>query len=123
MGEGATMNSMEIYDKKQFSRRWKPFRSLLDDESPLVRKALLDQLKANAEEGVVFLREMSDDEDPLLARHAQDLIKSLVPWVMAHSAAVVIAPSKCGLVQGVHQTTSHPCKSVTMQLQRRSLRR
>ena len=61
MGEGATMISMEIQDKERFARRWKPFRSLLDDESPLVRKALLDQLKDNAEEGVVFLREMADD--------------------------------------------------------------
>ena len=74
------MISMEMNDKERFARRWRPFRALLDDESPLVRKALLDQLEENAEEGVVFLREMSEDDDPLLARHAQDLMKSL-GWV------------------------------------------
>ena len=74
------MSSMEIDDGEDFARRWKPFRSLLDDENPLVRKALLDRLKDNADEGVVFLREMADDHDPLLAKHAQDLIKTL-GWV------------------------------------------
>ena len=80
MEEGATMISMEMNDKEGFARRWRPFRSLLDDESPLVRDALLDQLKENAEEGCVFLRQIAEEEDPLLARHALDLMKSL-GWV------------------------------------------
>ena len=46
------MISMEMKDKKRFARRWRPFRTLLDDESPLVRKALLNQLEENAEEGL-----------------------------------------------------------------------
>jgi regulator of sirC expression with transglutaminase-like and TPR domain len=71
---------MEIQDKDRFEKSWKPFRSLLDDESPLVRKALLARLKDNAEEGLVFLREVANDEDPLLARHAHELIKTL-GWV------------------------------------------
>lgn len=74
------MSSMEIDDGEDFARRWKPFRSLLDDENPLVRKALLERLKENADEGVVFLRKMADDHDPLLAKHAQDLIRTL-GWV------------------------------------------
>jgi regulator of sirC expression with transglutaminase-like and TPR domain len=74
------MVSMEIHDREGFERRWKPCRVLLDDETPLVRQALVDRLKDNAEEGIVFLREMADDEDLFLAKHAQDLIKSL-GWV------------------------------------------
>lgn len=73
---------MQIDDEKEFERRWKPFRSLLDDDTPLVRKALLDRLRENAEEGMVFLRDLTKDPDPLLARHAEDLITSL-GWVDA----------------------------------------
>ena len=51
---------MEMNDKERFAKRWRPFRTLLDDETPPVRKALIDQLEENAEEGVVFLREISD---------------------------------------------------------------
>ena len=78
--EGANIEVMEVPTDDEFKKRWKACRGLLDDESPLVRNALLSKFREEPDEGRVFLREIADEKDPLLAKHAQDLIKSL-GWV------------------------------------------
>ncbi len=82
--EGANIETMEVPTDDEFKKRWKACRALLDDESPLVRNALLSKFREEPEEGRVFLREIADEKDPLLAKHAQDLIKSL-GWVDGRS--------------------------------------
>ena len=50
---------------------------LIDDETPVVRDAVVQQLKNFPDEGKVFLQEILDGRDPLLAKHAQEINKSL----------------------------------------------
>jgi hypothetical protein len=52
-------------------------KSLIDDESPVVRDAVVRQLKNFPDEGKAFLQEILDGRDPLLAKHAQEINKSL----------------------------------------------
>ena len=61
-------------------RIFKSLKVLMDDESPLVRKAVLEQLKNQPVQGKQFLREILSGEDPLLARYAQEINRSL-GWV------------------------------------------
>lgn len=42
-------------------------RALLDDPTPQVREALLEELRRQGEPGLVFLRETSEGADPALA--------------------------------------------------------
>ena len=74
------MRKMQTPDSEDFQNRWRPWRSLLDDDTPVVRDALVHQLKLLPEEGRVFLQQMSEEDDPIPARHALELIKSL-GWV------------------------------------------
>ena len=74
------MRQMQTSESEDFQNRWRPWRSLLDDETPVVREALVDQLKLFPEEGRLFLQQMSEEDDPISARHAFELIKSL-GWV------------------------------------------
>ena len=50
---------------------------LIDDETPVVRDAVVQQLKNFPDEGKVFIQEILDGRDPLLAKHAQEINKSL----------------------------------------------
>ena len=52
-------------------------KTLIDDETPVVRDAVVQQLKNFPDEGKVFLQEILDGRDPLLAKHAQEINKSL----------------------------------------------
>ena len=79
-GEDAKIAMMDVPTDPEFRKRWKACRALLDDESPLVRKALLAKLRDEPEEGRVFLRQIAAEDDPLLAGHARALVKSL-GWV------------------------------------------
>lgn len=60
--------------------KWKALLGLLDDESPVVRKGILDECDAHPVEAKEFLHNISQGEDPLLARHAQDLVRDL-GWI------------------------------------------
>ena len=60
--------------------KWKALLCLLDDESPVVRKGILDECDAHPVEAKEFLHNISQGEDPLLARHAQDLVRDL-GWI------------------------------------------
>jgi regulator of sirC expression with transglutaminase-like and TPR domain len=87
------MDVMIVSTSEEFKRRWKACRALLDDDSPLVRNALLAKLRDEPEEGRMFLREITEDSDPLLARHAQDLIK-LLGWVDGKSDFIAFIRSQ-----------------------------
>ena len=52
-------------------------KTLIDDENPVVRDAVVQQLKNFPDEGKAFLQEILDGRDPLLAKHAQEINKSL----------------------------------------------
>jgi hypothetical protein len=52
-------------------------KTLIDDETPVVRDAVVQQLKNFPDEGKAFLQEILDGRDPLLAKHAQEINKSL----------------------------------------------
>ena len=84
---------MEVSNDDEIKRRWKACRALLDDENPLVRNALLAKFRDEPEEGRAFLRDIAEDGDPLLARHAQDLIKSL-GWVDGKSDFIAFIRSQ-----------------------------
>ena len=84
---------MEVSNDDKIKRRWKACRALLDDENPLVRNALLSKLRDEPEEGRAFLREIAEGDDPLLARHAQDFIKSL-GWVDGKSDFIAFIRSQ-----------------------------
>ncbi len=60
--------------------KWKALLGLLDDESPVVRKCILDECDAHPVEAKEFLHNISQGEDRLLARHAQDLVRDL-GWI------------------------------------------
>ena len=60
--------------------KWNALLGLLDDESPVVRKGILDEFDAHPVEAKEFLHDISQGEDPLLARHAQDLVRDL-GWI------------------------------------------
>jgi regulator of sirC expression with transglutaminase-like and TPR domain len=59
---------------------WDAVKALLDDESEVVRNALVEQLKAFPIEGQSFLLGMSQGQDTYLAKHAQNLIERL-GWI------------------------------------------
>ncbi len=52
-------------------------KSLIDDESPSVRDAVVEQLRSFPESSKPFLKEILDGKDPLLAKHAQEISKVL----------------------------------------------
>jgi len=56
---------------------FKSIKTLIDDETPVVRDAVVQQLKNFPDEGKAFLQEILDGRDPLLAKHAQEINKSL----------------------------------------------
>ncbi len=59
---------------------WRAVKSLLDDESEIVRGGLIKFLKEEPEEGREFLLALSQGEDSYLAKHAQNMIKQL-GWI------------------------------------------
>lgn len=59
------------------NRCFQSIKILIDDETPVVRDAVVQQLKNFPDEGKVFLQEILDGRDPLLAKHAQEINKSL----------------------------------------------
>lgn len=60
--------------------QFKSIKSLVDDETPSVRQGILKFLGENPESGKAFLLSIVEGEDPLLAKHAQEIFKSL-GWV------------------------------------------
>ena len=66
---------MSITPKSSFES----IKSLLDDESPIVREAIISKLKSSPDEAQPFIREVLDGPDPLLAKHAQE-ISNLLGW-------------------------------------------
>ena len=71
---------MEEVKEFKLDARWRALLSLMDDESPNVRIGLLDELRARPEQAKIFLNWVSQGEDPLLMRHAQDIVKAL-GWI------------------------------------------
>ena len=59
---------------------WNQVRRLLDDESPVVRKGLIDYLTKCPNEGIRFLEQVMREPDNLLAKHAHSLLVQL-GWV------------------------------------------
>ena len=53
---------------------WSSLKSLLDDESEIVREGILKFLQNVPESGREFLLSLSQGEDTYLANHAQNLI-------------------------------------------------
>ena len=56
---------------------WSSLKSLLDDESEIVREGILKFLQNVPESGREFLLSLSQGEDTYLAKHAQNLIQKL----------------------------------------------
>jgi regulator of sirC expression with transglutaminase-like and TPR domain len=52
-------------------------RRLLDDPTPQVREALLDELGRQGDAGLAFLRATADGPDPALAAHARRFLRDL----------------------------------------------
>ena len=59
---------------------WSSLKSLLDDESEIVREGILKFLQNVPESGREFLLSLSQGEDTYLAKHAQNLIEKL-GWI------------------------------------------
>ncbi len=59
---------------------WSSLKSLLDDESEIVREGILKFLQNVPESGREFLLSLSQGEDTYLAKHAQNLIQKL-GWI------------------------------------------
>ena len=66
--------------KEKNNTSWNQVRRLLDDESPVVRKGLVDHLKQNPNEGIRFLEQVMREQDNLVAKHAHSLLVQL-GWV------------------------------------------
>ena len=60
--------------------KWNHIYRLLDDESPIVRKALMKELSRSPEGGVRFLEQVVREPDHLLAKHAHNLLSEL-GWI------------------------------------------
>jgi len=56
---------------------WLAIRSLLDDESDLVRQNVESFLKDNKDKGYSFLHELTEGNDAFLAKHAQHFVEKL----------------------------------------------
>ena len=59
---------------------WIAVKSLLDDESSVVREGVLELLKEVPHEGRSFLLDLCKGDDPFLAKHAQNMIEKL-GWI------------------------------------------
>lgn len=66
--------------KEKNDTSWNQVRRLLDDESPVVRKGLVDHLKQYPNEGIRFLEQVMREPDNLVAKHAHSLLVQL-GWV------------------------------------------
>lgn len=64
---------MEVSEKRIFES----LKTLVDDETPLVRDAVIKQLKSQPELGRLFLKDILEGSDPFLAKHAQEINKTL----------------------------------------------
>ncbi|MEL0098470.1 MAG: transglutaminase-like domain-containing protein [Opitutae bacterium] len=62
------------------SSAWNALRSLLDDESEVVRDGLIKFLQNVPDEGKEFLIGLSQGDDSYLAKHAQNMIEKL-GWI------------------------------------------
>ena len=60
--------------------KWNALLHLLDDESPVVRKAIIGECETHPVEAKEFLESISQGDDPLLARHARELVRAL-GWI------------------------------------------
>ena len=60
--------------------KWSHVRRLLDDENPIVRKALMEELIRSPQVGLAFLEQVIREPDHLLAKHAHNLLSEL-GWV------------------------------------------
>ena len=65
--------SMNSFEQTSFNS----IKSLIDDETPLVREAVIQQLKNFPDQGKIFLKDILEGGDRLLAKHAQEINKSL----------------------------------------------
>ena len=75
------MTSMkDVAEQEKKDKNWESIKALIDDESIAVRDAVRKELKRSPEEGRQLLMEISEGSDPLLARHAEEISKSL-GWV------------------------------------------
>ena len=59
------------------SNYWLSLRKLIDDESPLVRSALLAELRKHPKDGKLFLENIIQNQKDILAKFALSLIESL----------------------------------------------
>ena len=71
---------MKKNSKVDNTAKWVFFRRLLDDENPLVRKALTKELSKHPNEGRRFLNKVSRESDDLISKHAHNLMSEL-GWV------------------------------------------
>lgn len=67
-------------DKESMRRKWEAVRSLLDDETPAVRSAVINELEKSPDLGRKILKEITDGSDQFLSRHAQQISKCL-GWI------------------------------------------
>lgn len=72
------VTSSNILEEEEFN--WKSVISLLDDDSPIVRDQLIKLFTARPKSGHSFLLQLSQGEDPFLAKHAQYMIERL-GWI------------------------------------------
>ena len=63
-------NELTEREKKQ----WESFRRLIDDENPIVRKALITEISRFPETGKLFLEYLIRRSGDIHAKHAHSLI-------------------------------------------------
>jgi regulator of sirC expression with transglutaminase-like and TPR domain len=66
-------NDLTECDKKQ----WESIRRLIDDENPIVRKALITEIARFPEKGKLFLEDLIHNSGDIQAKHAHSLIAEL----------------------------------------------
>jgi regulator of sirC expression with transglutaminase-like and TPR domain len=73
-------DSMKKCSQLKQQPKWSHVRRLLDDENPIVRKGLTEELIRFPKEGLAFLEQVIREPDHLLAKHAHNLLSEL-GWV------------------------------------------
>ena len=71
---------MKKFSQVKQDPKWSHVRRLLDDENPIVQKAIAKELTRSPKEGVAFLEQVIREPDHLLAKHAHNLLSEL-GWV------------------------------------------
>ena len=71
---------MKKFSQVKQDPKWSYVRRLLDDDNPIVQKAIAKELTHSPKEGVAFLEQVIREPDHLLAKHAHNLLSEL-GWV------------------------------------------